>query len=583
VAWRVELYPTLAKALPGVRHDRGAYHDDPAGEQTRADVRKRRLRMRRMFEGVIAKNRIEPAVDVFENASNDSKPKLFFCLGHVRIDAGEIAKPEPPKPAKKRSTAAADVEHREIRSDSDPTGQGDNVPRTGEKGHRPFHAIDDRPNQADETFAARLTGGGGGKCVVVFRIERRKIRSVLEPKRTAMRALAVVKATTHAVHPLGSDEAGAAGRVGRAKRARDGGHDLPRGEGSSLRRFSIIIVNTNEAPVLFECLECISRGGRPFETVVVDNASTDGSPERVESQFPWAKLVRAGANLGYAGANNLGARGASGDILVFLNPDAFVEPGWLEAVDSAFDDAAVGVVGPRIYRGRKGAEGIIDSAGGDIEFPLGDAPGRGYLQKSNGRFQKREDVAYVSGAALAVRAALFDRVGRFDEEFFCYYEETDLCWRIRMLGLRCVYEPNATVYHLGSFTFGNASARKVYLQTRNRIRSCLQNLDWTHALQFLAAEAVVGSSIIVGSAAIVKYRDFAGAYARAWLDVFLGVPAVLRKRAVRQRARVVSDQAVLASHRSVSVAAAIRRYTRFARQGGDALFAEGIGAAAATE
>lgn len=350
-----------------------------------------------------------------------------------------------------------------------------------------------------------------------------------------------------------------------------------------MRRFSIIIVNTNEAPVLFECLECISRGGKPFETVVVDNASSDGSPERVESDFPWVRLVKAGANLGYAGANNLGARGASGDVLVFLNPDAFVEPGWLDAMDGAFDDPAVSAVGPRIYRGRDKAQGIIDSAGGDIEFPLGDAPGRGYLQKSNGRFEQREDVAYVSGAALAVRGAVFERLGRFDEDFFCYYEETDLCWRIRMLGLRCVYEPAATVYHLGSFSFGKASARKIYLQTRNRIRACLQNLDWIHALRFVAAEAVVGACVIAGSAATPKYRDYAGAYARAWLDVLLGIPVLLRKRAMRQRSRVVSDAAVLALHRRVSVTAAIRRYARFARHGGDALFAEGIGAAAATE
>src|SRR5207302_8028486 len=216
---------------------------------------------------------------------------------------------------------------------------------------------------------------------------------------------------------------------------------------------------------------------------------------------------------------DLGAGRARGEILVFLNPDAFVEAGWLEALRPLFDDPAIAAAGPRIVRGRRTRELVYDSAGGDIEFPLGDAPGRGYMQKAAGQFAVREDVAYLSGAALAVRASALEQLGGFDEAFFCYYEETDLCWRIRMAGLRCVYEPAATVYHLGSFTFGKASARKVYLQTRNRIRSCLQNLQGLNVVRFAAAELFVGACVIVATSAAAKYRAYAGAYMRAWLDV----------------------------------------------------------------
>lgn len=348
-------------------------------------------------------------------------------------------------------------------------------------------------------------------------------------------------------------------------------------------RFSIIIVNTNEGAVLFECLERISQAGKPFETIVVDNASTDGSPERVEREYPWVDVVRASTNLGYAGANNLGARRADGDVLVMLNPDAFVEAGWLDALAPRFDDATIAAVGPRIYRGRSNSGETLDSAGGDIEFPLGDAPGRGYLAHFGPTYAERADVAYLSGAALAVRSDVFHRLGGFDEEFFCYYEETDLCWRIRMMALRCVYEPDSIVRHLGSFTFGTASARKIHFQARNRIRSCLQNLNAMNALRFLAAEAIVGTCVIAGSCAIARYRAFAGAYARAWLDVLSSLPAILRRRSERQRSRVASDDVVLALHRRVPVAAVIARYTRFVRYGGDALFAEGIGAVAPAE
>ncbi|HLX02580.1 MAG TPA: glycosyltransferase [Trinickia sp.] len=346
-------------------------------------------------------------------------------------------------------------------------------------------------------------------------------------------------------------------------------------------RCSAIIVNTNEGAVLFECLDRLDRAGRPDETIVVDNASTDRSPERLERDYPWVRLIRAASNLGYAGANDLGASAALGDVIVLLNPDAFVEAGWLRSILPLFDDADVGAVGPRIYRGRSGD--ILDSAGGEIEYPLGDAPGRGYLQTFGPPHTERCDVAYVSGAAIALRAQTFRDVGGLDEDFFCYYEETDLCWRLRMAGKRCVYEPRAIVRHLGSFSFGPSSARKIRLQTRNRIRSCLQNLSAMHAMYFTLAEVAVGAGVIIGSALLPKYREYAGAYAYAWTDVVTALPAILRKRRLRQRMRVLPDSVVLALHRRVSPVAVIRRYARLAHQGGDTLFAEGIGGASGAE
>lgn len=338
-----------------------------------------------------------------------------------------------------------------------------------------------------------------------------------------------------------------------------------------MKRCSIVIVNTNEGAVLFDCLEHIRRAGTPFETIVVDNASIDGSRERVERDYAWVRVIPAGTNLGYARANNEGARAASGEVLFFLNPDAFVDPGWERLIDR-FDDDAVGAAGPRIYRGRDGE--ILDSAGGDIEYPLGDAPGRGYLQRFGPPHDRATDVAYLSGAALAIRADEFRRLGGFDEDFFCYYEETDLCWRLRMAGKRCVYEPDAIVRHLGSFTFGS-SPTKVRYQSRNRIAANLQNLPTFSVPIFVAAEALVGTCVIVGSAFFPKYRKFGEAYALGWGDAVRALPRVARNRRLRRSGRTVDDRVVLADHKRVGVAEVLRRYIRLARQGGDALFADG--------
>jgi GT2 family glycosyltransferase len=323
---------------------------------------------------------------------------------------------------------------------------------------------------------------------------------------------------------------------------------------------SVIVVNTNDGRFLFECLDRVAAAGGFLETILVDNASTDGSRERVEADYPWVRVIETGYNAGYTGANNLGSYNAKGEVLIYLNPDAYVTPGWLEALLSAFDDPNVAIASPKIYRGLPGTTDLFDSAGGDLEFPLGEGPPRGYLQKDTGQFQTRADVAYSSGTVFAIRASIFKQTGGLDEDFFCYCEESDLCWRARMAGLRCVYEPSSLVYHLGSMNFGAASPRKIYYQTRNRIVMSLQNLETRNLPAFVASELVHGLAVMLAAPFFPKYRQLGLAYARAWAGVVAMLPTVLWKRAKRQRERSLGDDVVLALHKRVSVITMLRRY-----------------------
>lgn len=271
----------------------------------------------------------------------------------------------------------------------------------------------------------------------------------------------------------------------------------------------------------------------------------------------------------------MGAERASGNIVVFLNPDAFVQPGWLDAIRKRFvSDERIGIAGPKIYRGRPGGEARFDSAGCDLEFPLGEGPPRGYLVMDEGQFDEPADVAYASGAAFAIRADVLKEVGGLDVSFWCYAEESDLCWRTRMRGYRCVYEPSALVYHIGSYTFGNASARKVYFQTRNRIAMCLQNLETPNALWFATNEFAHGVAVIAAGLLLPKYRALGFAYARAWKDAFLRLPLTLRTRALRQRERRVRDREVLLVHKRVSLLQALLRYAGFVTAGRTYVHAE---------
>ena len=335
---------------------------------------------------------------------------------------------------------------------------------------------------------------------------------------------------------------------------------------------SLVIVNYNGGTTIETCLESLERAGGYHELIVVDNASTDGSPEAIEGRFPDVRLIRAGANLGFAAGNNLGAKLACADVLAIFNPDAFATCGWLQPLLAALAGGS-SIVSPKIYRGL-GAEPstTLDSAGGDLEYPLGEGPPRGYLSPDDGRFERREDVAYCPGAAFVIAKSTYAALGGLDTSFFCYAEESDLCWRARMRGLRCTYEPESTVYHVGSATFGPRSAHKLFYQTRNRIRMCLQNYAPGNALRFIAYEAVHGACVMLATTWFSAYRPLGAAYARAWVATFAALPSILRTRALRQRERTRDDAEVLRLHRRVGLRATIRRYRAFSNGRSGSLF-----------
>ena len=234
-------------------------------------------------------------------------------------------------------------------------------------------------------------------------------------------------------------------------------------------RARVIVVNWNGQRWLADCLRSIdAQQEAGVEVVLVDNASTDGSVDYVRRQFPGVRVVALDRNEGFAKANNLGAKDASCDYLVFLNNDTRARPGWLRALFAAADrNQDVGLVASRlVYMDRPD---LIDSAGdgylrcgGAYKMwhgrPAATAPGE-------------RDVFGVCGAAFLIRRSLFEALGGFDERFFMIYEDVDLSFRARLRGARIVYAPDATVDHAGSASIGRVSADAVFYGQRN--------LEWT--------------------------------------------------------------------------------------------------------
>lgn len=237
---------------------------------------------------------------------------------------------------------------------------------------------------------------------------------------------------------------------------------------------SVIIPVWNGRKYLPDCLEALFAQRYPdLEVIAVDNASSDGSADWIAEQYPQVRLIRNPVNLGFAGGCNTGLQVAQGDILVLLNQDTRVLPGWLQAMVDALRRPKVGIVGCKILY----PDGeTIQHAGGWIEWPLGLAHHYGQGERDEGQWDEPRQVDYVTGAAMAFRRDLLEKVGLLDEEFRpAYFEDTDFCFRAREAGYEVWYVPSATLIHTESASL-KGSAELALSYHRGRLRFVLKHM-----------------------------------------------------------------------------------------------------------
>ena len=231
---------------------------------------------------------------------------------------------------------------------------------------------------------------------------------------------------------------------------------------------SVIIVNYNGSHLLKECLESLSRQTyTDFEIIVVDNGSTDGSVELVKNHFPEVHILVNETNLGYGEGNNRGIMHSKGRYVVLLNNDTKVHHCWLEElIKVAEEDSSIGMCASKILNYDNPE--IIDNTG-LLMYPDGLARGRGRLEKDRGQYDTLEEVFIPSGCAALYRREMLEEIGLFDEDFFLYLDDVDIGLRARLAGWKCIYVPDAIVYHKYSATTEPYSPLKAYLVERNRI------------------------------------------------------------------------------------------------------------------
>lgn len=232
-----------------------------------------------------------------------------------------------------------------------------------------------------------------------------------------------------------------------------------------------IVLAYNGVDLTLECLRSLAVQDYPnLHVLVLDNASTDGTPEIVRSQAPAVEVLEAGENLGYAGGNNLGMRHAlarGADLLFLVNNDTRLDPHCVTAlVQETQRSPQCGAVGPMVYTWDNWE--TISSAGGEIAWKAADAINVGAGETDQGQYPART-VDFVNGCGIMVTQRATETVGLIDERFFMYWEETDWCLRIQAAGLEVRFQPAAKMQHKAPLTWRAQSPLTLYYMGRNRL------------------------------------------------------------------------------------------------------------------
>ena len=272
---------------------------------------------------------------------------------------------------------------------------------------------------------------------------------------------------------------------------------------------SVVIPNYNGLEHLPACLEALrAQRFRDFETILVDDGSTDGSAEWVRRHYPEVRVVELGRNTGMAAAANRGWHLAAGQSIALLNNDTRADPGWLEAlVEAAEAHPEVPFFASKIRLFDR--PGVLHAAG-DLYGVDGIPRNRGAWEEDHGQYDEETEVWGPCGAAAFYRRTLLEELEGFDERFFMYLEDVDLAWRAQLRGYRCRFVPQAVVYHKVSATGGGVLAS--YYVGRNTLLVLVK--DMPGPLLRRHWRAIVRAQMRIAREALRHWR---GAAARARL------------------------------------------------------------------
>ena len=303
---------------------------------------------------------------------------------------------------------------------------------------------------------------------------------------------------------------------------------------------SIIILNYNGKNFLKECLDSIIQETHsPYEIIIVDNDSPDGSGEFFSKKYPDFKFILNEKNVGVPEGLNIGIRNATGDFIVLLNNDLVVQPNWLANFFKAYEKTGDALYQPRSLKFRD--PGIIDGTGCMINiFGFGFARDKG--MKDKGQYSVQEEISYASGTCMFAPKKIFDEIGLFDPTFFAYHEELDIGWRARIFGYKSYYVPETVIHHHGSAHW-KWSPQVFYFLERNRWLVLLKNYSIRTLLKLFPSLIVIEIAMLVfftSKGLLIKKLQSYGSILRL-------SDHIRKQRSIIHQNRKISDEKIMSS------------------------------------
>lgn len=329
-------------------------------------------------------------------------------------------------------------------------------------------------------------------------------------------------------------------------------------------KVTIVIPNFNGEKLLPRCLDSLHKlNYQNFEIIIVDNNSTDNSKELISNNYPRVKIISLNYNSGFGTANNIAFEAAFKDpkvkYVAALNNDTEVDVNWLSGlVELAEQNPQIGSVASKMlfyYEPH-----LINAVGVLISYD-GGGINEGYKQEDKGQFETAQEIFGASGGSALYSRAMLEKInlgGReyFDDDYFLYYEDVDLCWRARLAGFSCYYAPKSIVRHVHSATAISHSPLKAYHIQRNRLFNIIKDFPFWTALYALFIIIPIRYLHLLNSAFIkkagpsqkLKEKTSAGMLfkltIKAWLDFFKFLPRMLKKRRLIQKNKCVKNQQI---------------------------------------
>lgn len=292
---------------------------------------------------------------------------------------------------------------------------------------------------------------------------------------------------------------------------------------SNVPLVTVLIISWNSELHLQLCLDKLfSQTYQNFEIILLNNDSFDAALDEFASDK--FEVIQMGRNLGFAVANNIGARLARGKWLALLNADAFPKPDWLDNLLKVAEQKPQ-YTAFSSHQIQYNAPHLLDGAG-DSYHITGLAWRRYYNQPTENYGLLKEEVFSACPAAALYSREEFLKIGGFDEDYFSYFEDVDLGFRLRLNGAKCLYVPEAVVHHVGSASTGKRSDFSVYYGYRNMIWTFVKNMPSPYIWIFLPLHI----STVLFFALYLTWRGQGSAIWRAIFDALAGVPKMLKKR-----------------------------------------------------